>query len=148
MKTLVHVCATLVAASTLLGAAACVISPDGQIVGFGFAPPVVYAHGVPPAVVTVQTPPPAPVYEVAPQPVYGQVWVTGEQYWTGSAYAWRPGRYIPARAGYSYYPGAWTTRAGGYSYVPGFYRPANLPPPRYNAPVYRGGAARVQIYRR
>lgn len=149
MKIIARASAALLATGALLGATACVISPDGRVVGFGFAPePVVYAHGVPPPVATVAMAPPAPIYEAPPPPQYGYTWVAGEHYWAGNAYAWRPGRYVPVRAGHTYYPGVWTHRGGSYRYVPGFYRPANLPPPRYRAPVYRGGGARVQIYRR
>lgn len=134
--------------AVLVATTACVVTPDGRVVGFGYVPEVaVVNQGLPPPALEVTVAPPPPQYESVPPLQPGQVWVAG--YWmrSGPQWAWRPGYFTPVRTGYTYYPGNWVVRAPGtYSYIPGFWRPAHRPAPRYPYRVYTPGA-RVKIYR-
>jgi hypothetical protein len=62
----------------------------------------------------VNVPPPAPVYEVAPAPRPGWVWVPGYYEWHHGHHVWVRGHWVRERRGYVYVPGAWVARDGRY----------------------------------
>ncbi|MFN8061158.1 MAG: hypothetical protein U0Q12_18505 [Vicinamibacterales bacterium] len=74
--------------------------------------------------VYVRVAPPAPIVEVrgvAPGP--GFVWVAGYHRWSGSAYVWVPGRWVPpARPRASWVPGHWARDRRGWFWVDGRWR--------------------------
>ncbi len=73
--------------------------------------------------VRISLPPPALIYEVAPAPRYGNVWVPG--YWQarahkhGSRHQWVTGYWLPARHGYAYRQPQWVQRSNYWVQEPG-----------------------------
>ena len=66
--------------------------------------------------------PPPPQAETIPNPPVTDVplvWQPGHWNWTGAAYAWQPGVFVP-RDGHSnmFMPGFWQQTPGGWSWVP------------------------------
>jgi hypothetical protein len=75
--------------------------------------------------VSVRVGPPAiPYYAQPPVPAPGLLWVPGYWAWSGVAYYWVPGTWVPApRPGYLWTPGYWAFNAGYYGWHPGYWGP-------------------------
>ncbi|HEX4262458.1 MAG TPA: YXWGXW repeat-containing protein [Acetobacteraceae bacterium] len=78
--------------------------------------------------VVATTPPPyppvpTPLAETVPLPPVSEtalVWQPGHWDWTGTAYVWAPGRYVPrGNHGRLWQNGYWQFVNGGYAWVPG-----------------------------
>lgn len=67
----------------------------------------------------VQIAPPQPIYEVAPDPRPGHVWVPGHYEWRGDQYTWIRGHWMAERPGYAYVEPRWVQRANGQWYMVG-----------------------------
>lgn len=67
-------------------------------------------------------PVPAPIAETMPKPPVSAEpmrWRPGYWNWTGSAYSWTPGQFVPAAgAGEKWMPGFWSQTGGGWTWNP------------------------------
>ena len=71
-------------------------------------------------VIAPTAPSPPRVETIPPPPTAADAWVQGHWAWTGTAWAWVPGRYVaPPVPRASWVPGHWDTHAGGYIWVDG-----------------------------
>lgn len=79
----------------------------------------------PPPVAALPFPPvPAPQIDIRPLPPVTKehlIWQPGHYDWTGSAYVWVSGRYIPRAMGASgnWQPGYWSNADGPWVWLPG-----------------------------
>jgi hypothetical protein len=69
----------------------------------------------------VPSQPPTPRQEaVPPPPSIGAAWEPGHWRWTGTNWAWEPGRYIdPPRASMQWVAGHWEEQGNGWVWIPG-----------------------------
>jgi hypothetical protein len=76
------------------------------------------------AEVYVRVAPPSPPVEVkVVSPGAGYVWVGGYHRWSGTAYAWVPGRWSrPPRVGVVWVPGHWKSTPHGWVWKGGHWR--------------------------
>ena len=99
------------ASLALVSAGACVSLPAAANtsvgIQIGVPGPVYYAA------------PPAVVYESAPPPRHGHVWVPGHWEWQGNRHVWVKGFFLRARAGYYYNQPQWIQVGDRWTYRPG-----------------------------
>ena len=89
--------------------------------------PVYTAPASADAPMIVQSPPliPAtqPLENIPAQPAPGAVWIAGHYNFTGTSYAWEPGRWETPPAGMSaWVPPSWQPQGNGYVYVRGHWQ--------------------------
>jgi hypothetical protein len=105
----------MLATAVLASATALMASPAAAYTSVGVQ------IGVP-ATVYVAPPPPPPVYQHAPAPRRGHVWVPGHWEWQGNRHAWVQGVYMRERPGYVYQQPQWVSHGDRWGYRAGHWQ--------------------------
>jgi hypothetical protein len=76
---------------------------------------------------TVRTPPPLPITQpqenIPARPSPAAIWIAGYYNYTGTSYAWKPGRWeIPPAGMVAWVPPSWQPSGNDYVYVPGHWQ--------------------------
>jgi hypothetical protein len=89
------------------------------LLGAAFAASLIGMGSTAQAQITVTIAPPAPIYEVAPEPRRGQLWVAGHHEWRNGQYVWVQGHWVSERPGYAFREHRWVQRGNGEWYLVG-----------------------------
>lgn len=97
---------------------------DGYYGAYG--PAWYYAYGAyaeAPGSYVQQAPPPGQIDVRGPQPGPAMAFIPGFWVWSGSAFNWNEGRWVPIPAGYTQWvPGRWTQNHLGHYYIRGYWQ--------------------------